>query len=104
MKQPVTTKIFSSVSSFVKKYFLDGQKLEENQKHAQETLPSDAPLLKRVLVKHRKLVGILIPLLFVETLWWMQAFKHDYFSYFADRYILSVTMIFGALIAGSNSQ
>ena len=29
-----------------------------------------------------------------------QAFKHDYFSYFPDRYLLSITMVFGATIAG----
>ena len=25
----------------------------------------------------------------------LQAIKHDYFSYFPDRYLLSITMIFG---------
>ena len=61
--------------------------------------------------------GILIPLIFFETCWWcqasdhtcdcgekmllvamlvlLQAIKHDYFSYFPDRYLLSITMIFG---------
>ena len=34
----------------------------------------------------------------------MQAFKHDYFSYFPDRYLLSITMIFGAAIAGMTSE
>ena len=48
--------------------------------------------------------GILIPLIFFEVLWWMQAFKHDYFSYFPDRYLLSITMIFGAAIAGMTSE
>ena len=64
--------------------------------------------------------GILIPLVLVETLWWCQAFQHDYFTYFPDRYKLSITMvwpsswlqvlilwsveIFGAMVAGMTSE
>ena len=57
---------------------------------------------------------------FFELLWWcqvrlpysnmmimirsimFQAIKHDYFSYFPDRYLLSITMIFGASVAGTD--
>ena len=56
----------------MKKYFLEGQKLDEKQKHALETLPSDAPWTKKMLVRHRRLIGILIPLCFFELFWWMQ--------------------------------
>lgn len=101
MKQQI---IPSFIVTFVKKYFFEGQKLNEEQRQAIETLPSDAPFTKKLLVKHRRLIGILIPLLFFELLWWMQAFKHDYFSYFPDRYVLSITMIFGASIAGMTSE
>ena len=122
MKQPMCSMVISKVSTFIKKYFLEGQKLEEKQKQALEALPSDAPFTTRILVKHRRLIGklgkwfkchllsnkhisgILIPLVFFEILWWMQAFKHDYFSYFPDRYLLSITMIFGASIAGMTSE
>ena len=31
----------------------------------------------------------------------VQAFKHDYFSLFPDRYLLCITMIFGATVAGN---
>ena len=65
------------------------------------------------------LIGILIPLVLVETLWWCQAFQHNYFTYFPDRYMLSITMvwhmsclqvllwsveIFGAMVAGMTSE
>ena len=77
---------------------------------ALESLPEDAPLLQRILVRHRRSIGlqelptssytlshpspgILIPLLFFETCWWCQAVKHDYFSYFPERYLLSITMV-----------
>jgi len=104
MKQPMCSLVISKVSTFIKKYFLEGQKLEEKQKQALEALPSDAPFTTKILVKHRRLIGILIPLMFFEILWWMQAIKHDYFSYFPDRYLLSITMIFGASIAGMTSE
>ena len=42
---------------FVKKYFLEGQKLEDKQKVALENLPEDAPLMTKLLIKHRRLVG-----------------------------------------------
>ena len=35
---------------------------------------------------------------------WSLAIKHNLFSYFEDRYLLSVTMVFGALIAGATSE
>lgn len=72
MKQPFGDVLLSKVSIFMKKYFLEGQKLDEKQKHALETLPSDAPWTKRMLVRHRRLIGILIPLCFFELFWWMQ--------------------------------
>ena len=49
--------VISKVSTFIKKYFLEGQKLEEKQKQALEALPSDAPFTTKILVKHRRLIG-----------------------------------------------
>ena len=72
MNHPFGDALLSKVSNFMKKYFLEGQKLDEKQKHALETLPSDAPWTKRMLVRHRLLIGILIPLCFFELFWWMQ--------------------------------
>jgi len=104
MKQPLCNKMLSKGTSFLKKYFMEGQKLEDKQQQALETLPQDAPFMTKILVKHRRIIGILIPLCFFELLWWMQAIKHDYFSYFPERYLLSITMIFGATIAGMTSE
>ena len=104
MKASVCSNVVSTAKRFTQKYFLEGQKLEEKQKTALETLPSDAPFMTRILVKHRRLIGILIPMLFFEILWWLQAFRHDYFSYFPSRYLLSITMIFGATVAGMTSE
>ena len=77
-------------------------------------LPDDAPLLDKILIRHRRTVGniklwllhdeaifiesgILIPLVIVETLWWCQAFQHNYFALFPDKYLLSITMVITSL-------
>jgi len=104
MRNPMCSSVLGKCKGFIKKYFLEGQKLEDKQKEALETLPEDAPFLTKLLVRHRRLVGILIPMLFFEILWWAQAFRHNYFSYFPDRYLLSITMIFGASVAGMTSE
>lgn len=104
MKKPGAGEVLDKGKQFIRKYFMDGQKLEAGQVAALASLPEDAPLLQRILVRHRRSIGILIPLIFFETCWWCQAVKHDYFSYFPERYLLSITMVFGALVAGMTSE
>jgi hypothetical protein len=38
------------------------------------------------------------------VVWWCLAIKHDYFALFPDRYVLSLTMIFGAIVGGATSE
>ena len=77
-----------------------GQKLTNQQKDALAKLDPNAPWQERILVSHRRLIGILIPFCFFQICWWCLAFKHDLFSLFPERYILSITMILGATVAG----
>ena len=78
-----------------------GQKLTNQQKDALAKLDPNAPWQERILVSHRRLIGILIPFCFFQICWWCLAFKHDLFSLFPERYILSITMILGATVAGN---
>ncbi len=77
-----------------------GQKLNDDQAEAIDNLPLDAKWSQRLLIKHRKLVGILIPLIFCQAIWWSLAIKWNFFALFEERWAMSVTMIFGALVAG----
>jgi len=86
--------------TFFRKYFLEGQKLNNNQVEALAKLGPDAPWHQRVLVKHRRLIGILIPFLFFQISWWLLAYRWNLWTLFPERWILSVTMIFGASVAG----
>merc|ERR1712038_250794 len=92
------------MKAFVIKYFWEGQKLTEKQTKALENLDPDASFGERLMVKHRRLIGILIPLVFFEVCWWLLAVRWDFFSLFPERYILSITMIFGATVAGMTSE
>ena len=83
-------------------YFLPflGQKLTKSQEEALANLDENAKLTEKIMVKYRRLIGILIPFIFFQVCWWCLAFKHDYFTLFPDRYILSLTMVLGATVAG----
>lgn len=81
-----------------------GQKLSKSQEVALYDLSPDAPWHKVLLVKHRRLVGVLIPFTIYNVIWWALAIRHDYFELFQERYLLSITMIFGALIGGATSE
>ena len=37
---------------------MEGQKLEDKQLKALEALPQDAPFMTKMLVKHRRIIGI----------------------------------------------
>ena len=77
--------------------------MTNQQKDALAKLDPNTPWQERILVKHRRLIGILIPFCIFQICWWCLAFKHDYFSLFpeSDRYLMSITMIFGACVAGN---
>ena len=89
------------VERFITKYFLEGQKLNDNQVKALAELDPNASWSEKLMVKHRRTLGVLIPFAFYQLCWWCLAFKHDFFSWFPQRWILSVTMIFGATVAGN---
>ena len=46
-----------------------GQKLSESQTSALQNLSPDAPWHEKVLIGHRRLVGVLIPFVFFQTIW-----------------------------------
>ena len=93
---------------FVACYVFSGQKLNQTQVDALENLDENATWQETLMVKYRKLIGILIPFAFFQISWWCLAVRHDYFSYFPalnpvtniPNYVLSITMIFGATVAG----
>ncbi|KAJ7335984.1 hypothetical protein OS493_013350 [Desmophyllum pertusum] len=89
---------------WIKKYFLEGQALTTTQTQALERLDPNAPLYERLIVKHRRVLGVAIPCISLQLIWLSCAIKYDFWSLFPDRYYISITMIFGSIIAGMTSE
>jgi len=81
----------SSAGSFVAKYFLDGQLLGEGK----DSAAADP---------YRRLKGVLAPAIFFHLIWWSYMIKHEHFGLFEDKWYMTVTMIFGSMIAGATSE
>jgi len=101
------------LKKFFTKYFCQGQKLSKKQALALEQLDENTSWQKRLMVKHRQEIGMLIPFVLLQTIWWCLATKHNFFQYFNEvqnkdsgipNYYLSFTMILGACVAGMTSE
>ncbi|KAI6183802.1 Protein of unknown function DUF81 domain containing protein [Aphelenchoides bicaudatus] len=88
------------VKEFFRKYFLEGQKLDEAVQNEIDFNRKNLPFHE----KYRKFIAVLIPFIFFQLCWWSLAIRYDLFQLFPTRYALSVTMVFGAFIAGSTSE
>ncbi|XP_022801147.1 uncharacterized protein LOC111338868 [Stylophora pistillata] len=93
-----------TLSEWMRKYFLEGQALTSTQTQALETLDPSAPYYQRLIVKHRRLMGVAIPFIFFQVIWWSCAIKYNFWSLFPGRYFMSITMVLGSLIAGMTSE
>ncbi|KAE9416046.1 hypothetical protein Angca_001406 [Angiostrongylus cantonensis] len=76
--------------SFFKKYFCE--------------VADDADLIDVVLVRYRKYVAVLIPLVLMQTLWWLTAIRYSWLSLYATHWHLPAIMIVGSTIAGMTSE
>ncbi|KHN77772.1 hypothetical protein Tcan_14503 [Toxocara canis] len=81
-----------------------GQKLTEDQKEKLLDLPKDAPFTEVILVRHRRLLGILIPFMFFHTVYWLLAFRYNIFHLFRKRLIMALVMVFGGMIGGMTTE
>ena len=80
--------------------FVSGQSLNKTQTAAIEKVDPSMPLYKRILILHRRPLAIILPTIFFHVFWWAYMIKFDAFHYFKDRYSMTITMIFGSIIAG----
>lgn len=86
---------------FFSQYFLEGQLLATATSEQQS-----------FWARHRKPIAILLPALIVHTVWWSVMITQDYFYLFTEtsgsldkpRYLMSITMVFGSMVAGATSE
>ena len=81
-----------------------GQALERSHAEAlnlvsQSDLAS-LPWLRRQLILHRRLIGFAIPASIFHLFWWAGMIKLNAWHLFAEKYYMSLTMIFGSLVSG----
>ncbi|VDM42872.1 unnamed protein product [Toxocara canis] len=48
--------------------------------------------------------GVSIPFVFFQTLYWLIAFRYNLFYLYNEKYVMSIVMIFGALIGGMTTE
>ena len=94
------------MASFCSRYFCEGQKLSAE---AAEALRGEGAAAH---LRYRKMIGMGLPFALVHLVWWSQMVKHDSFGMFSERvgaertpaYYMSITMIFGSMLAGATSE
>ncbi|VDN53802.1 unnamed protein product [Dracunculus medinensis] len=64
----------------------------------------DARFIERLLAKHRRLLGVLIPFMLFQIIYWLLAYRYKFLYLFREKYIMSLIMIFGGLIGGMTTE
>ncbi|KAE9416045.1 hypothetical protein Angca_001405, partial [Angiostrongylus cantonensis] len=87
--------------SFFRKYFLEGQHLDDS---AKQQIPDDADYMERFMIQYRKYIAFLFPVVVMQTLWWLTAIRHDWLALFRTHWHMPLIMVLGAIVAGMTSE
>ncbi|KJH42875.1 hypothetical protein DICVIV_11136 [Dictyocaulus viviparus] len=75
--------------SFFKKYFLEGQHLDDN---VVQEIPHNANFIQCFMIKYRKYIAFVFPVLIMQALWWMAAIRYDWLSLYETRWQMPLIM------------
>ncbi|KAK3232867.1 hypothetical protein CYMTET_56805 [Cymbomonas tetramitiformis] len=92
------------VKSFFKKYFMEGQQLTASAEKQNEDIAPDANFIQKLLVTHRRPVGIFIPMILMWIIWFSIMGTYNYWYVFKEKFWMSITMVFGSMFAGATSE
>ncbi|KAI6181903.1 Protein of unknown function DUF81 domain containing protein [Aphelenchoides besseyi] len=87
------------IGEFFRKYFLEGQKLDDKLQKRR----LDNPNLS-FHERYRKYLAFIIPFVFFQTIWWSLAIRYNIFRLYPTRYEMAITMILGAFVSGATSE
>ncbi|RCN48607.1 hypothetical protein ANCCAN_05245 [Ancylostoma caninum] len=87
-----------------KKYFLEGQHLEEDAAEELHNLPQNPTWHDLIFIKYRKFVAMLIPFVLMQSFWWMLAIRWNFFRWYPEYWHMPVTMILGSFVGGMTSE
>ena len=77
-----------------------GQQLRRNHAAKIESDLTHEQWHKRFLARHRRAIGFLAPVIFIQLLYWSAFIGRGRWFIYQEKYAMSITMVFGALIAG----
>ncbi|CAM9306688.1 unnamed protein product [Choristocarpus tenellus] len=94
------------VLAFLKKYFCEGQSLQEDA--AAKLVDPNASWFTR----HRRLIAFVGPAIIAHIIWWSVFISNDLFHLFTERsgtentpnWYMCITMVFGSMTAGATSE
>jgi len=107
VESSMMSRISTGSQKFGQKYFMEGQRLSE----AEELNRKSTDQLT-FFQKHTRLIAFACPALFWNILWWRYFVQNDLFHLFTElsggngipRYYMTITMVFGSMIAGATSE
>ncbi|XP_013398309.1 uncharacterized protein LOC106164825 [Lingula anatina] len=80
------------------------QQLLPTQEDALRSLPEDAKWYKKVMVRYRRVVAVVMPSVIVLSAWLAVMVAHNHWNLFPEKYFMTITMVFGSLVAGMTSE
>lgn len=88
----------------VKKYFWEGQKLSSADAAKIDAAKEHDDWHKSFIARYRRPIGFLVPVVFVQFIFWSAFSSYGRWYIFQEKYVMSLTMVFGGLIAGMTSE
>ncbi|KJH49147.1 hypothetical protein DICVIV_04705 [Dictyocaulus viviparus] len=83
-----------------RRYFWEGQQLNDSV----TSIPKNADFIDKIFIKHRKYIAFLMPFGIMQTIWWITAYRFNWFVLFRTRWQMPLVMFFGSTIAGMTSE
>ncbi|KHJ91975.1 hypothetical protein OESDEN_08143 [Oesophagostomum dentatum] len=90
----------SEKQGFFRKYFWEGQHLDDSTAIAPYEISKDTDFVDVILIKYRKYIAVLIPFVVMQTFWWLTAIRYDWLSLYATHWQLPAIMLLGSTVAG----
>ncbi|VDL80897.1 unnamed protein product [Nippostrongylus brasiliensis] len=101
---PVPLTRGQKVKRWFRKYFLEGQHLDDEAEGQLHSLPENPTWEDLIFIKYRKFVAMLIPFAFMQIIWWMLAIRYNFFQWYPDYWHMPVTMALGSFVGGMTSE
>ncbi|KAL6729537.1 hypothetical protein Aduo_000583 [Ancylostoma duodenale] len=67
-------------------------------------VPTEADFVERFLIAKRKYIPFILPVIVMQVLWWLTAYRYSWFSLLRSRWQMPANMFLGSTIAGMTSE